>query len=173
MVLRRETCTRSGRCSVLSAVLLQFINAAITRDSSPLLFLTRCHLLSLESYWKCLCVHPPVSLSHSSALSSGASVSLPPPSLSLPPQQCFFSLFADSASISLNPLCSAESFASSLSLLFILIWRVSCCHSSLSPCVQTSAALSDRLSAAASQGYVKQEMRKEVSGWHVHVLDTS
>lgn len=40
-----------------------------------------------------------------------------------PSQHSFFSLFADSASISLNPLCSAESFASSVSLLFTLIWR--------------------------------------------------
>lgn len=56
MVLGRERCRTSGPSRVLSAALLRFINAAITGDSSPLLFLTRCHLLSLESYWKCLCV---------------------------------------------------------------------------------------------------------------------
>lgn len=31
-------------------------------------------------------------------------------------------------------------------------------------CVQTSVAASDRSSVVASQGYVKYEMRKEVSG---------
>lgn len=119
-----DTCTRSCRCSVLLAPLLCFINAAITGDSSPLLFLTQCHLLSLESCWKCLCVP-----------SSGVPVSFFCPvfwclSLSLTLPNTFFSLFADSASISLNPLCSAVlcflcHFCSCLSA------AVSCCHSSL------------------------------------------
>lgn len=121
-LLGRETCTRSGRCSVLLAPLVPFINAAITGDSSAQLFLPQCHLLSLESYWKCL--HVPSSC-------------VPPSffcpvfwrlSLSLSPNT-FFSLFADSTSISLSPLCSAvfcflRHFCSCLSA------AVSCCHSS-------------------------------------------
>lgn len=125
MVLGRERCRTSGPSRVLSAALLRFINAAITGDSSPLLFLTRCHLLSLESYWKCLCV--PSSCVPLSFYPVFWRLSL---SLSLP-QHSFFSAFADSASISLNPLCSAESFASSVSLLFTLICR--CLSLSLLP----------------------------------------
>lgn len=43
-------------CAALSGALLTLISAAITRDSSPLLFLTQCHLVFPESHWKCLCV---------------------------------------------------------------------------------------------------------------------
>lgn len=98
--------------------------------------------------------HPPVSLSRSSVLFSGASVSLLTVFLFSLCWLCFYLLESSLFCSLLLPPCH---FCSRLS------GAVSCCHSSLGPCVQTSAALSDRLSAVTSQGYVKHETRKEVS----------
>lgn len=68
-----------------------------------------------------------------------------------------------SPSISCLPFFFPDSFASSVSLLFMFASPFVTLPFSL--CVQTSVAASDRSSVVASQGYVKYEMRKEVSGW--------
>lgn len=109
-MLGRETCRRSG----WSRVLLRFITAAITGDGSPLLFLTRCHLLSLESYWKSLRV-PSSCVPLSFFCPVFWRLCLPPNSLS------FLSLLTRLPSPWI--LFVLQSFASSVSLLFTLIWR--------------------------------------------------
>lgn len=143
---------RSGRCSVLLAPLFHFISAAVTGGSSPLLFLTVSPPFSGELLEMSLC----------SILWCPSLILVP--CLSSP--QCFL--------FSLCWLCfhllESSLFCSlllPLSLLFMLICRCLLLSLFPRPCMQTSAALSDRLSAAASQGYVKHETRKEVSGWHV------
>lgn len=148
-----------GRCAVLSGAEIRFINAAITTDTSPLLVLTQCHLVSPESHWKCLCVpslHLPLSFSHSgNSLLLSCLLSL---SLSF-----FLKSFADSASISLHPFV-LDSFVSSVSLLFMFISHVVSVFVTLPSACAWQWHSQDRLSAVASQGYVKHEMRKEVSG---------
>lgn len=109
---------RCGRYSGLLAPLLHAISAAITGGGSPLPFLTQRHLLSLESYWKCLC----------SILRCPSLILLP--CLSTPPPPTLSFLFADSASFSLNPLCSAV-FCFLCHFCSCLSAAVSCCHSSL------------------------------------------
>lgn len=109
-VLGRETCRRSG----WSRVLLRFITAAITGDGSPLLILTRCHLLSPESYWKSLSV-PSSCVPLSLFCPVFWRLCLPPNSLS------FLSLLTRLPSPWI--LFVLQSFASSVSLLFTLIWR--------------------------------------------------
>lgn len=98
---------------------------------------------------------------------------LAPLSLSLP-QHSFFSVFADSASISLNPLCSAESFASSMSLLFTLIWR--CLLLSLLPRpvrADISGAIRQVVRCDFTRLCETRDEKRSVKGGHVNVLDTS
>lgn len=154
-----------GGCVVLSGAVIRFINAGITsrRDSSSLLVLTH----SVTSFlWRAtgsasvsLSFHLPLSFPGSRRLSVSQKTLSPfvlsPSFLFLPRRLC------------LHPSlpCVLDSFASSVSLLFTFVpLFVSLCHSPLSACVQTSKAVSDRSPAAASQGYAKHEMRKEVSG---------
>lgn len=108
---------RSGRCSVLLAPLFHFISVAVTRGSSPLLFLTVSPPFSRELLEMSLC-----SILRCPSLILLLCLSSPP--------NAFFSLFADSASISLNPLCSAV-FCFLCHFCSCLSATVSCCHSSL------------------------------------------
>ncbi len=101
---------------------------------------TQCHLVSLESHWRCLC------LSFSPSATLILLFWLSPP-LCLPNSRSFFfsCLFsfsfplAVSASISRIPFV-LDSFASSMSLLFMFISlfvSLSCHSSLLNLCVQT------------------------------------
>lgn len=138
--------------------------------TSPLLVLTQCHLVSPESHWKCLCVpflHLPPSFSHPGFCCLSVSLTLcffPVSCLLFFLSFFFYKSFADSASVSLHPFV-LDSFAPSVSLLFMFISHVVSVFVTLpSVCAWQWHSL-DRLSAVASQGYVKHEMRKEVSGW--------
>lgn len=156
-----------GRCSVCAALpgaVIRFINAGITRDGSSPRLLT--HSVASFLSWEplelplSLFLSPPsASLTRLSCLFVSQTISLlfPPSLISL----CLS--LTVSPSISCLPFFFPDSFASSVSLLFMFASPFVTLPFSL--CVQTSVAASDRSSVVASQGYVKYEMRKEVSGW--------
>lgn len=158
-----------GRCAALSGAVIWFINAAITRDNFPTARLNAVSpRFSGEPLEVPLCPFPP---SASLILPSWLLLPLRLPnslllSCLLSPFLSFFFFyksFADSASVSLHPFV-LDSFAPSVSLLFMFISHVVSVFVTLPSVCAWQWHSQDRLSAMASQGYVKHEMRKEVSG---------
>lgn len=161
-VLRAMQCV----CAALPGAVIRFINAGITRDGSSPRLLT--HSVASFLSWEplelplSLFLSPPsASLTRLSCLLVSQTISALPPVSYLSLSLCLS--LTVSPSISCLPFFFPDSFASSVSLLFMFASPFVTLPFSL--CVQTSVAASDRSSVVASQGYVKYEMRKEVSGW--------